>query len=116
MAIDEVTISEGWEERLQAVQEAQAVVVHIEVKDEDSSLLTDEESERLAPKLNMVARAAQKLAYNMIKGTLKYSRDSWSIDTWVEMGMDDATDTLNYFYLLKEAISNERESLSSGTD
>ena len=64
--------------------------------------------ERMAPKLDMVRGIASKLAGNMMKGTLKYKRDTWSADTWLAYLEDDATDTLNYVALLKHARSLER--------
>ena len=67
---------------------------------------------RLAPKFRMVERAAAQLAGNMVKGTLKYRRDDWLVDEWIEYLLDDLSDSLNYAILLKEARAEERKKQS----
>lgn len=70
--------------------------------------LTEEEVDRLEGKLKMVEEMAQKLAANMLKGTLKYPHDDWSVEEWIDFLVDDASDTLNYAYKLKEAYMEEK--------
>ncbi len=61
--------------------------------------LSTEELTRLERKLGMVRSIAAKLAANMVKGTLKYPHDGWPLRTWLEFGLDDAVDSVNYFTL-----------------
>ena len=63
---------------------------------------------RLKYKLNLVEQRAELLARGMLKGTLKYDRDELSVDEWLEFLGDDATDTINYIDLLKDARRKER--------
>ena len=72
-------------------------------------ILTPEDLKRLAPKLRMVEKAAAQLAGNMVKGTLKYQKDNWSVDEWIGYLLDDLSDSLNYAILLKEARAEERK-------
>lgn len=101
-------MNENWETRLAEIKAAGAVTGVITFTDEDGLLLSDAESERLRPKLNLVAAAAERMAYAMVKGTLKYESDDYSVDQWLEMATDDATDVTCYLPLLKEAIIRDR--------
>ncbi len=106
-----VKLNEGWEERLAEITAANAVKVILEFHDEEGTLITDDETEVLAPLLDMVVQAATKLAYNMVKGVVKYqypgSGAARPANEWIEHGMDDAADALNYWYLLKRAYEAE---------
>lgn len=68
---------------------------------------TSEEERRLIPKLKIVKNAARKLAAGMVKGTLKYKKDNNSVREWIDYLKDDASDTLNYIYLLEDAYAKE---------
>ncbi len=100
-------MNEGWEERLAEITAANAVKVTLEFHDEEGMLITDDETEALAPLLDMVVQAATKLAYNMVKGVVKYPAADRPVSEWIERGVDDAADTLNYWYLLKRAYGAE---------
>jgi hypothetical protein len=100
--------NEGWQEKLEAFIDR--VNVWVELPWEE---LSRRDVDRLTPKIHMVQEAAAKLALAMIKGTLKYDTDDWSVDKWVEFGVDDASDALNYWYLLREALKVEREYLGA---
>lgn len=60
--------------------------------------------DRMIPKLEIIEGLAAKQSAAMLKGTLKYRSDSWSIDDWVAYLLDDAGDGLNYAYLLAAQI------------
>lgn len=75
--------------------------------------LTNLELKRLEPKLELIRHAAAKMAANMAKGTLKYKADDWPVDAWLDYLADDATDTLNYVYLLKDAYEQEKRARES---
>ena len=63
---------------------------------------------RLYDKLKLVEKVAAKLSAGMLKGTLKYKRDTWSVDEWIGYAKDDAADTLNYIFLLEAAREIEK--------
>ena len=104
----ELRVNEGWQKRLEDLAYRLRVHATIELYDADvGDFLSQEEWKRLKPKLDMVKVMAEKLAVNMVKGTIKYSVDTWSRDAWMEAAIDDATDALNYLYLLKGAIERD---------
>ena len=70
--------------------------------------LENEELFRLNKKLKFVEEAAQRLAANMLKGTLKYDTDTHSVDEWLEHGLDESVDMTNYWMMLREEIRRER--------
>ena len=63
--------------------------------------LTAEQRERLFKKMPLVEKAAARLASGMLKGVLKYGKDDWTIREWLDYGIDDAGDNLNYWHLLE---------------
>tara|TARA_Y100000310_G_C20439488_1_gene695368 strand:- start:109 stop:567 length:459 start_codon:yes stop_codon:yes gene_type:complete len=50
----------------------------------DCSYLTIEEDRRLEPKVRLVEKIAEDLCRAMLKGTMKYSKDNWTVQEWVE--------------------------------
>lgn len=71
--------------------------------------LSDEETARLEPKMDMVNNVARRLVAAMIKGTVKYAHDAWSVDEWIDYGYDDASDTLLYLELAKDRRRKDRQ-------
>ncbi|KKL78802.1 hypothetical protein LCGC14_2021170, partial [marine sediment metagenome] len=66
--------------------------------------ITEADQKRLIPKLRIVEDIAAGLAAGMLKGTLKYKPESdtdSTIGEWWDELVSDATDTLNYVYLMK---------------
>ncbi len=63
---------------------------------------------RLQPKLELVVQIAARLAANMLKGTLKYKRDNWTVSEWLQYLEDDASGTLNYIALFGAAYQREK--------
>ncbi len=62
------------------------------------------EYDRLQVKLALVEKLATRLAVNMLKGTLKYENDEYTLREWLEMGIDDGLDTVNYLTLGLEKL------------
>ncbi len=60
--------------------------------------------DRMIPKLEIIKSLAAKQSAAMLKGTLKYRSDVWSINDWIGYLLDDAGDGLNYAYLLAAQI------------
>jgi hypothetical protein len=102
--MEEARVREGWQERAEALCKPGAATAAITLSQAVIEKLDDDERRRVAGKLRLVAEVAAKLALNMLKGVLKYERDDYSTELWVEYLIDDATDTLNYAYLLREAM------------
>lgn len=72
--------------------------------------LTELEIERLEPKLEIVTEIAATLAAGMVKGTIKYDMDDYSLAKWVDHLVDEAADTLNYAHFARRRL--ERDALS----
>ncbi len=89
-------------DRINALARPENFQVFIETGDVYDGL-SGAEAERLDRKLIMVSKLAAKLAANMVKGTIKYPTDTWSLEQWFEFGLDDAVDTVNYIMLAREA-------------
>ena len=70
--------------------------------------LTAEEDTRLRTKLDLVEQVAAKLAANMLKGTLKYDNDEYTVREWLLMGQDDAADAVNYMTLALARLDEVR--------
>ena len=73
--------------------------------------LSHEELARLLAKLELVEEIALALAANMVKGTLKYNTDDRSMEQWLDYATDDAMDTVNYLFLLRQAIAKDKNRL-----
>ncbi len=59
-------------------------------------LISQEEADRSAWKIKLIEPMVTRRVINMIKGTIKYTSDDWSAETWQDMGMDDKADGDNY--------------------
>ena len=102
----ELEVNEGWQKRFAHLEKEASIRVTVDVEF-GSECLSYNEKQRLWPKLDMVRTTAAKLAMNMVKGTIKYPVDTWSRDVWMSAAIDDATDALNYLYLLKGVIERD---------
>tara|TARA_Y100000310_G_scaffold328215_1_gene395982 strand:+ start:6841 stop:7176 length:336 start_codon:yes stop_codon:yes gene_type:complete len=69
-----------------------------------NGLIDQAESERAYWKLKLLRPFVARLALNMVKGTIKYPDDDWSIETWSDMGLDDKADSVNYDLLRDHAL------------
>lgn len=91
-------------ERWRTLPDPKLFHVDVLMQGELIAQLTQEEYSRLRPKLRLVEEVAAKLAANMLKGTLKYDTDDYEIEKWLEMGIDDTADGLNYQMLLRDKM------------
>lgn len=62
--------------------------------------LSAQEKERLFRKLALVKQAASWMAAGMLKGTLKYATDDYSLDQWLAHLVGEGADQMNYQLLL----------------
>ena len=65
--------------------------------------LNEWERSRLLARLPMLELLSKRLVANMIKGIRKYGEQQQSRDLkyWLDHGIDDSADALNYFFLTK---------------
>jgi len=105
-----VDVNPGWAGRYREIQKQ----VYVEIpaasllyKLETKGLLNADEVSRSLPKLALLEPIITRMVVNMIKGTVKYPTDDWSLDTWIDMGMDDLVDSLNYSALLQHSIKQQ---------
>ena len=105
-----IEVNEGWAARATDICQAENFRIDVLLNHHRLRFtgMTDEEIERLAPKLELVRELAMRLAINMAKGTIKYPRDTWSVDDWLDAAVDDTADGLNYIMMLRGAIERER--------
>lgn len=102
-----VQINEGWEERLERVEEELHVFVDVAgciYEMQSEGILTAEEVQRAHWKIALIRPFVTRMVLNMIKGTLKYPNDDWSTETWQDMGMDDKVDSVNYGLLFEDHL------------
>tara|TARA_Y100000310_G_scaffold336580_1_gene421527 strand:- start:1099 stop:1443 length:345 start_codon:yes stop_codon:yes gene_type:complete len=104
---------DDWEEALLDLQDTGEILVTVSPDAELCRMLGVENTDRLTFKLELVAKLATKLAWNMVKGTLKYPTDDYPIQLWSDMGIDDGADNLNYQLLLRDKL--EKEGLCEST-
>ena len=96
-----VTPNSEWATRVRALARPEHFDVRILFN--HWSDLTIAERERLAAKLPLVVRFATYMAMGMLKGTIKYPADNWTLEEWIAHLMDDGADLAAYQVLLAEA-------------
>jgi hypothetical protein len=94
--VELVEPNEGWTARFADIKDKGNMTVLVQ---DGISDLGYNERNRLWPLLRLVEQAAEKMAWNMVKGVVKYPRDNWELGTWLELGADDCVDALNYIML-----------------
>ena len=95
---------EGWEDRVVGPEGFSACIWMNGTRDED---LTEDERQRLGPKLRMIEKLAVELASLMHKGTVKYSSDEGDPDHWRKHRQEEWLDSVNYHLLEQDAIERE---------
>ncbi len=103
---DTTKVNEGWEERFAVFKEFPPEVM-IRVPGEVYDLLSEGQIARVDKCLDMVQDIAAKLVMNTIKGAVKYEHGEHSVREWLDFLVDDASDTLNYVYLTRDAMRRE---------
>ena len=96
-----------WEDRYEELGNVNSFVVDINIGYHLSTQLSPSEYKRLQLKLRLVEKYARKLAVGMLKGTLKYPTDNWSVEQWMHEQEDEEVDRLNYLLLKQNAINKE---------
>lgn len=94
----------GWEERVKLLADPELFHTMVLALPDLVEALTDEEAKRLKPKLKLVAQAAAWMAAGMVKGTIKYPGDDYSLDQWMAHLVGEGADQMNYQLLLFAAF------------
>lgn len=92
----------GWEERARLLARPElfnGYTPKVELLKE----LNDVEKKRLFRKLRLVKKYAEYMAAGMVKGTLKYEHDDYTIEQWMAHLMGEGADQSNYALLLFDA-------------
>ena len=102
-------VNPGWEERLATLKDPRSFSIAVEPNwgNLRPAGLTIEEYKRLCPKLELVREFALKMAYGMLKGTLKYPTDDYSIEQWLAGEDDDTVDAVDWRLLRMNAMKKE---------
>ena len=69
------------------------------------SQLTDDEIQRMTPKMHLVQEFAKAMAAGMLKGTIKYPTDDWGTN-WVSNMLGEQADAINYMLLTMSDLAN----------
>ncbi len=75
-----------------------------------------EDTGRLRVKLDLLEKIAARMAANMLKGTIKYENDEYTLREWLEMGIDDGLDTVNYLALGLEKLDQLEERMGGAVE
>ncbi len=100
--------------RINTLSKPENFSVTVAMKGPSFRELSAAEWRRFAPKLTMVEDIAAGNAGAMLKGTLKYERDDWPVETWLRHGIDDGTDNLMYWYLIQQAMRRDNPEIFQG--
>ncbi len=65
--------------------------------------LSKDEVDRVEHLFTLVAECTAAMQLNMIKGVLKYGTADRPLGEWLECGLDDAVDTVNYILMARAA-------------
>lgn len=96
-----VKSNEGWQERAKVLCDPNNISVTVDC---DFDALTVEERRRLEPKLAIVERLAGYMVAGMIKGTVKYPTDDYTLSDWMKSLIGEGADFLNYIGLTEAAF------------
>ena len=107
--VERAVAVEGWQERFNRVANACYFRFSPHIFSEVVEELTVGEYARLVPKLELIARHAERLAVGMLKGTIKYAGDDHSVATWKAEEEDDSVDSVNYRLLRQDAERRQAE-------
>jgi hypothetical protein len=97
-------VNEGWEERYHHIRENFYQTINTGFLSDMvvDGALSASEATRAQWKIKLLEPFVTRLVVNMIKGTIKYTSDDWSEETWQDMGRDDKADSINYDLLFQD--------------
>lgn len=100
---------EGWQERVEKLAKPGGWGVEISMSRDLFHALTAEELLRLDKKVAMIAEATKWMLAAMVKGTLKYTSDDWTVDRWMAHLIGEGADQMNYQILLFNAWQKQKQ-------
>lgn len=98
----------GWEERVARLAKPENFTIELWPSLVLDCQLSDSELERLHRKLKLVRQAALYMAAGMLKGTLKYDSDDYSLEQWFAHLLGEGADQMNYQLLLADAFERRK--------
>lgn len=99
----------GWEKRVEKLCDPEYWFVQLHLRSDILDKLSGEEQDRLEGKIQLVQRFAAYMAAGMLKGTLKYSNDDYSLETWFAHLIGEGADQANYQILLENAFREKKK-------
>lgn len=115
MADAEVNL--GWEEKYQEIRNSaylkefhddlNLITGHLVDNLFRQGLLTSDQGTRSLWKIKLLYPFITRMCINMMKGSIKYTTNDWSSETWADMGMDDKADSVNYDVLFQDHLRKE---------
>ena len=99
----------GWEIRATELAKPEFFWVSIGLDPELRKGLSTAENKRLDKKLELVRQAASYMAAGMVKGTVKYSSDDYTVEKWLANVVGEGSDLFNYMILLADAFAKSKE-------
>jgi hypothetical protein len=90
----------GWETRVAQLAVPSSFYATVGIDDHVYDSLSPSEQNRLDWKLALVEKYAAIMAAGMLKGTLKYDNDVYSLDEWISHIVGEGADQSNYQILL----------------
>lgn len=69
-----------------------------------NGLITEDEYDRSMWKIKLIEPFLTRMVVNMLKGSIKYTTDTWDAATWQDMGLDDKADGVNYELLFHQYL------------
>ena len=102
--------NENWQERGKVLCDPEHWAVMVGCGQAISDGLTESEKKRLEPKVDMVIEATRIMLAGMVKGTIKYPNDDYTIDRWMSHLVGEGMDQANYQILLATAWKKLRAS------
>ena len=100
---------DNWQERTERLAKPEFWTIECKANVELWLELSDEERQRMGPKIDMVIMATKHMLAGMVKGTVKYTSDDWSLDRWMAHMVGEGYDQLNYQMLLFTSFQKEKE-------
>lgn len=94
-------------DRINKLAKSEFFITEIVVDEELLKNLQLKERQRLDKKLILVQQAACELAARMVKGTIKYPTDDWSVEQYNKYQEDEMFDLINYLLLKQQAQLNK---------
>lgn len=94
----------GWEKRTKELAKPEFFFITLGVDPRVRDGLTIPEYTRLVKKLELVREAATYMAAGMVKGTVKYASDDYSIEKWIANVVGEGSDLFNYQILMAAAF------------